>query len=772
MSENILVRRQNFFAIALLSCAVLLFEIATTRILSVVLWYHWAFLCTSMAMLGLGAPGVWLSMMRHPGRLLSHLTLLAAALVPLSVILICKLGYLFRASGVVFCMGAMLLPMLCLGAAICLLLMEARGTTIGRMYAFDLVGACLGALLVIPLLHLIPTPELVGAIGFLPLIAHILIKGRITKAAVGLALLLIGAIAWHTPFSLGYTKVYQEVAQLKPIYEKWTPTARLTVFDNIFWVGRKDVGFGWGRGTKAVLAPAEQYWIEQDGSAGTPLTRFNGQIASYKYLFDDVTTIGYQVRSPSTVAIVGAGGGRDILTALYSGAKRVDAVELNSHLVSLVSNRFKEFSGDVYHLPGVNAVVSEGRSFLTRSPQSYDMIQISLIDSWAATSAGAYALSENNLYTLQALQLYYRRLADHGMLSMSRWVLGVFWIEVPRLVLLVKETLMREGITYPNDHIAVVRGGGVGTVLVSKTPFSRAEVATLGQLCQQRGFSLLFPQTPTSGPNSLVADMLLKGPSSIREKSIRLDPPTDDKPFFFQMLSPFHLVDKKLNARYGINAAEAVYALQLLMICTAATTLVLFFLPFILQRWFKRYPGYWRGSCYFCTIGIAFMLVEIPWMQRFILYLGHPSYATTTVLGVLLFGAAIGSMTSTRLGLARVQKLGVILPLVLFCINLILTPFFNATLGLPLGLRVLGTVLVLTPVAFLMGLWFPLGMVRFGDGNKAWFWAMNGAAGVLASVISLALSMEFGFTAVAVMGAGFYILAWLLLGGREAAVVS
>jgi hypothetical protein len=756
-------RGRRYLAIALLSCAVILYEIAITRILSVVIWYHWAFLSISMAMLGLGAPGVWFSLSRRPQRWLRPLVFLAAVLVPLSIILIVTFGKYLPNYSIILCVACILFPMLCLGGGICLLLLQAPGESIGRMYGFDLVGAFVGALLVIPLMEIIPTPLLVGGIGLLPLLAFAVLGGRV-RWAIGLGLVILGALLWQRPFALQYTKLYQETRNLRPIYEKWTPTARLTFFDSIFWAADRKTGFGWGMGSRAERVPVEQYWMEQDGCAGTPITRYEGDAEKIRFLLGDVTTVGYQLRPPSRVAIVGAGGGRDILSALVAGAQDVDAVELNPHIITALATRFREFSGDVYHLPGVHAWASEGRSFLSRSAGGYDLIQISLIDSWAATAAGAFSLSENNLYTREAYRLYLRRLGPGGVVSTSRWTLGRRGHELPRLVLLQQAALRDEGVSDPNRHLVVVQGGQIGTVLASATAFTSTEIDKLVEISERRGFIVHFPVTRVSPP-SVIAETVLKGPGRWQRMGLDLSPPTDDKPFFFLVFSPLRKVGDHAAFRRIPNAG-AVFVLQVVMVAVAAVTLLLFFVPFLLSRWMKRTTGYWRGSAYFVAIGLAFMLVEIPWLQRFILYLGHPSYATTVVLSCILLGAALGSLLSTRLDLCRAQRLALLLPALLLGVNALLPWVFRSTIGASFLLRGLITAVLLLPPALLMGFFFPLGMLRFGDTHKSWFWAMNGAAGVLASVASLALSMELGFSRVVYVGLAFYVLAWLLGQGR------
>ena len=262
--------------------------------------------------------------------------------------------------------------------------------------------------------------------------------------------------------------------------------------------------------------------------------------------------------------------------------------------------------------------------------------------------------------------------------------------------------------------------------------------------------------------------MIDQGPRVYAPQGLRMQPTTDDRPFFFQVISPLRAIRPDVAASYGANA-EGVVALQKLMVVMAGVTLLLFFAPFLLGRWLRPAPGFWRGSLFFAGIGFAFMFVEVAWLQRFILYLGHPSLATTVALGSMLLGAGLGSMTSARVGVARVQRWGFFIPLIVLATNALLSPVFQLTLGFTWSLRLMLSVLLIVPTGIALGFCFPLGMQRFGERNKAWFWALNGAAGVFASVLSLALSMELGFPLVATIGAILYVGVWLLLRGSSAA---
>ncbi len=749
-------------AIALASCAVLLFEVLVTRVLSVVLWYHFVFLSVSLAMLGLGAPGVWFAIKPPGPRTVPRALLLAGLAIPIAMFAVAKLGVFFR-EVMTFWVLVVLLPVLPLGTAVCALLLSARGRAIGWMYGADLLGATLGALLVFPLLYGLPTPAVLACVGVLPVIGSMLLDRSVRTVGLVGALSIFATAVWGTPYRLRYTKFYFE--SVAPMYEKWTPTARLAVFPSAFVLRNQGAAFGWGMGSNWQPEPLDQLWLEQDGSAGTPITKWDG-IAPLPHLMFDVTSVAYQLQRPERVCIVGAGGGRDVLTAVKSGATHVDAVELNPFTIEAVSGPFGAYSGDPYHRAGVHAVASEGRAFLTRSAGNYDVLQISLIDTWAATSAGAYALSENGLYTLEAFRLYLRRLSPTGVLTVSRWAAGARQLEITRLALLARAALVAEGVGDPNRNLALLQAGDVGTLLTFKTPISNAMLASIDRVARERGFSRRWPLAPGERPSSMVQSALLAGDAPLRNLGFDLAPPTDDRPFFFQTINIRNLPDEKILA--GASANEfAVLQLRRLVGIVAVLTLTLFFLPFALRGRIARAPGFTEGSAYFAAIGLGFMLIELPLIQRFSPWLGHPSRATTVVLATMLLGAGIGATLAGRLSFARSRVVALTLPVVLVALAIALPRIVAATAGQSLDVRIAIAVFVVAPVAVGMGFAFPLGMTTFGEGNRAWFWAVNGAVSVLASASSLALSMAFGFTRVLWIGSAIYALAALLIARRS-----
>src|SRR5262249_41119033 len=365
----------------------------------------------------------------------------------------------------------------------------------------------------------------------------------------------------------------------------------------------------------------------------------------------------------------------------------------------------------------------------------------------------------NYLYTVEALRLYLRRTTPEGIVSISRWMSGDRQLEGARLAELASRALRREGIEDPARHVVVFQAWDVGTFLISRAPFDDARMAKLDAVAEERGFRRRWPVPEDTDHDTVVASVMAEGPDKYQKEGLDLSASTDDRPFFFQTVSLFGKVDPEYFATLS-NNEHSVALLRMLLWVVGALTLVLFFAPFAFGKRVRRTTDLWYGSGYFLCIGLGFMLVEVPWMQRFVLYLGHPSYASTVVLASLLLGAGIGSSVAARLGRGAVRWWGWLLPGVLLLTNAVLSALFDATLGLALFPRVLVSAAVLVPTGFLMGFPFPLGMSSYPEEHKPWLWAMNGAASVLASVFAVALSIEVGFTLATTVGIASYLAAY------------
>ncbi|HKU39889.1 MAG TPA: hypothetical protein VJR89_17135, partial [Polyangiales bacterium] len=566
-------RRSDLPGMALASCSVLFYSIAVTRLLSVVLWYHFAFLSISVAMLGLGAAGAWRALWQASERSLARAWLAAGIAIPLSVLVILRVSWL---PAIVL---ALLAPMFALGVALSTLLARASPGRIGVLYAADLLGSTLGAALVLPVLRWVPTPHALCCLGVLPLLALAVSGGWRRPAWIagcaGIALLVV----WGAPLAVQRSKLYAEQGATAPIFERWTESARITVFERPIFSPEPDVPWGWGYGDRFEPRAWQERWIDQDGSAGTPVERLRNDPRELGHLFFDVTSAGYSILHPERVCVIGAGGGRDIVTALAAGARQVDAVELNRGIYELMTGPLAEFSGSIYSRPGVRTVVSEGRSFLTQTEQRYDLLQISLVDSWAATAAGAFALSENYLYTVEAMQLYLSRLRPGGVVSISRWTDRVQPFEAARLILLAEEALRRNGASSPRDHLLLLRGSSIGTLLIGERPFDAGLRARAETVAAQYGFTRSWPP---SGPPTIVAVAMSDGGESFTRAGLDLTPPVDDRPFFFQAQRVFQTsLDVEQAAPSDVNL-QGVTLLRQLVIGLAVLALALFLAPLVL----------------------------------------------------------------------------------------------------------------------------------------------------------------------------------------------
>jgi hypothetical protein len=570
---------------------------------------------------------------------------------------------------------------------------------------------------------------------------------------------LAATAIWGAPYQLRYARFYVE--ERPPLYEKWTATARIAIFDHL-----NPQFLGWGMGARyRGRSPGDHLWLDQDGSAGTPILAYTPGQPYPAYLAYDVVSAAYPIASPSRACIIGGGGGRDILKALQGGATDVEVVELNPYTVDAVSRVFKTQSGDPYHLPGVRSFVGEGRNHFSRSQNPCDVIEISQIDTFAASAAGAYALTENSLYTVEAIRMFWSHLTDRGVLSVSRWVAGPAWPESVRLVLLEVEALRQEGVAEPRNHLIVLAAGETANVLLFREVVTPRQLALAAGLAAEKGFVILWPVPPDRIDVSELTRALALGPQGMIRRGYDVSPPTDDRPFFFQTLNI--LSGSSRAAEVGTEREQSVTLLRQLVMILSGLVVVLVVLPVAARGALPRGPHFGRSTLFFACLGFAFMFVEIPLLQRLAVYLGHPSYSTTVVLGSLLVGAGFGAWLAGRIPQARQRTTVFLVPLVVGTLSMLLLWLANATLGQPFGVRVAISVATLTVAGAMMGMPFPLGMANFDDRDRSWYWAVNGATSVLASVLALVVALIAGFGTVLGFAIAAYLIAALTLPGPD-----
>lgn len=570
--------------------------------------------------------------------------------------------------------------------------------------------------------------------------------------------------------------------EFQNLYEGWNSFSRIAVLPR-----HGEITYAWGLSPTYDGHPGEHLALDIDSLAGTPLVQFDGDINSHliEHLGHDVTALAYELRPARTTLIIGPGGGRDVLTALKYGSKEIDAVELNPLMREVVNEKFGDFTGRLYERPEITLTIDDGRHFVRNTDKQYGLIQLSLVDTWASTAAGAFALSENTLYTQEAFFDYFNHLADDGVLTVSRW-LSDPPRESLRVVSLARAALERAGVDDASRHILVAgtpplrRSHRFATVVISKQPFTDAELAKAQEFVDSRSFQVLyFPGQPVEPLFTKLVTTKDLAPI-FRDYELDISPTTDDRPFFFNTVRPrdfFRVWDPK-PGRVGVHLLAQVLVIVMALV-------MLFMLgPLYLRRRSAlanvEAKARWSTLVYFGCLGAGFMLIEVALISNLILFLGHPIYALTAVLCTLLIAAGLGSQWSGKhiagdhAALSRVitwALAGIV------ALTLVIELVFSRLIGAPFWLCILLTISTLGPVGFLMGMPFPLALRlldRVGPQWAAlipWVWGINGATSVLGSILAITLAINFGFRITLMFGLLVYGLAWVtshfIAGGTE-----
>jgi predicted membrane-bound spermidine synthase len=750
-----------FVGVALVSLATLVLELTLTRLFSATMFYHFAFLAISLALFGSGASGVFVYVARFdPARVPRLLSLFSAlfafaTVVALAVILSHPLSPaapgLRTLASLAWIYGAAALPFFFAGCVITLAI-TTWARDVSRLYLFDLAGAALGCLALVPLLGALGAIDTVLAVAAIGVLGGLLLSGQrvllpLLVAAVALVP-LNRATGW---LGLRESKGLTEQGLL---FSRWNSFSRVTV------VQPED---------------RDRQLIFIDSDAATVIYRDGSDNARYPELGDRIEGLAYHAGPRGKVLIIGPGGGVDVILARKHGAREVTAVELNPLVARDVmsSEPFLGFSGRLYQQPGVALHVDDGRSFLRRSREQYDLIVATMVDTWAATAAGAFALSENNLYTVEAFSDYLDRLAPDGILSMTRWYQSPP-DQLLRLLTLGRAVLSERGASEPARHFAVVRGPHEGmpltmaTVLLKKSPFTAGEVEATEAYARRLGLELLY--TPrTRPPNDLTRIVTAADPASFwRAFASNIEPPRDNSPFFFQTVRLEDLASRRWTFGEWRRTNLGTVVLFGLVGITALLVLAFILGPLLLVRGrlaAARRAGRVSFLLYFATLGVGFIVVEVVLLQKCVLFLGHPAYALTVVLFSLLLWSGLGSLLSGRI---RDEALPARMPWLLVAVVgaillavLLLSPLFYGLVHLKAPWRVAITVAALLPLGLALGMPMPAGiriLAARAPELVPWAWGVNGAASVLGSVGAIALAMVWGFDQALLVAAGLYLL--------------
>jgi spermine/spermidine synthase len=742
--------------VGLVAGCVLALQVLLTRLFSAALFYHFSFLSISLALLGAGAGAIavyvrpaWFE--RRPlERELGLWSVVLAVLLLVVPLVLVRFDFgtsdqvTLRFAGLLGLMSVLTTVLFAAAGTVIALAVRAYARNMSRLYAFDLGGAALGAVVVVPLMWEITVPTLIVALSPVAAIAALTFLARGGRDALGAAAAGALVVGLAATVLAAATSVYEPdpAEQGKLVSDRWTPISRV-------------VGFGAG--------PDDRFTRLYYDRGGAPVARYRrgGRIPDWRDLGLGPQSLGYIFGGRDRALIIGGGGGRDVLNALSSGVRRLDVIELNQAIVDTVDDSLGDFSGSPYSLPRVNTRAGDGRSRLAETDAKYDVIHIGYADTFSNSTGQAFALAENNLYTVEGFEEYFDHLAPNGVLDVTR-PHRMVGDEALRITMLALEALRRRGVQHPERNVVVVLGQDIlsplfGTTLARTRPWTRPELARLEALANRRGKGVAFAP---GGPYRLEWAQLAKASSPQAFcSSYRLDvcAPTDDKPFFYQM--------RRLGALgaqgpgYLYDGADPFVVLLVTFAILTFLSLALVAAPLFLTAREQRPPV--SSLAFFVAIGLGYLTFEIALIQRFVLFLGFPTYALSVVLFALLLWSGLGSLLAGRVGDARrALTAALTLSCVLIAASAFgLLPLLSALIDLPFSLRVALTVLLLAPAAIPLGMAMPLGLGRLAELHPegvAWAWGVNGVASVVASAGAITVAIVAGFPTATLVALACY----------------
>ena len=771
-------------SIGLLAGAALAYQVLLFRLLAIVQWHPFAAMIISLALLGHGAAGTALALAggrllpRFPAVYATSASLFAVA-VPICWVVAQRLPFnglelVWNPGQLGWLAGLFLLLSLPFFFAACcfgLAFMHAR-ERIAALYAADLFGAGLGAGLATGLLFLLPPGDALRAAAVGGAVAAALLPApklaRLALPALAVMSALLMPQSWITPRITEFKGLPRtlQVMGAEVAAEYSSPYGVLTIVRNDAIPFRHAPG----RSLVATSEPPPQLAVFTDGDSMTALTAYDGHRESLAYLDETTSALPYHLTDRPRVLVLGAGGGAEVLQAFYHDAREIHAVELNPAMLKLLRAPLAGL--------GVNLHAGDARGFVRADRHLYDLIQLAPLDSYGGSGAGVQAMAESYLYTVEAIADYYARLAPGGYVALTRWEK-----QPPREGLKLFATAVAALRTLgvdPRDQLALIRGWQTSTLLIKQGVLTPADVGQLRAFCEARGFDPAWftgidpdeanrhHRLPRPWLHEGAVTLLGDGAERfLADYKFHIEPATDDRPYFFHYFRWALLPELiTLRGQGGLTLLDTGYLVLVgTLVFAAPLSLLLILTPLVALGRLPHHEARVRSGIYFLCLGLAFLFVEIACMQRYALFVGHPLFASVAVLAGFLVFAGAGSFVASHIrNRARTLKwaiAGIVLLLLLQTVALPPPPgVIESTVG-----RVILTLALIAPLAFLMGFPFPIGLSRLAAEAPAsipWAWGINGCASVLSALFAALLAVHIGYSAVLLMGAGLYALAALI----------
>ncbi|HEV2274891.1 MAG TPA: hypothetical protein VGR96_12040, partial [Acidobacteriaceae bacterium] len=678
----------------LITFSLLVFQILQTRILSVIAWYYMAFFAISVAMLGMTVGAVWVYLWRERFEAvplpvtLSKFALLTAIAMPASVaVQFCLITTTVSSITTLISWGLLLsvmaVPYVFSGVVVSLALTRSPFPA-GQVYGVDLLGAALGCIAVIGLLNLMSGPTVVivaGVIGALSSAAFVASADVETRqrlraeswwrrpVPIAALLLAFALINSFSPADLRPILVKDNLERSRSnIYERWNSYSRIRASRPVIEPPQM-----WGPSPKlpaSVLVPVSDMTI--DGAAGTSMFHYDGTPDSIAFLRYDLVNLAYRLPGIHKSAVIGVGGGRDILSAHLFGVSDITGVELNPIFINLhTRDPFYKSYSNLTAVPNLHLHVDDARSWFAATRERFDLVQMSMIDTWASTGAGGFSLSENGLYTLEGWRAFLKTLNPNGIFTVSRWFSPGEVNETGRMIGLASAALLDSGVQDVRQHLYVANADHIATLVLSKTPFTAEQLRVLNATVQEGGFTILL--SPDQPPQSALLRQVLQSHDltslnrALGSSYLDLTVPTDARPFFFNQLRIYSIPSLAIVGRRWLTGglhngviqgnliASCVLAMILFLSIVAVIATILVPLRGAVRE--SPRPLILAGSLYFSLIGAGFMLAEIALLEYFGVYLGHPIYSLGVCLFSLILASGLGSLASERLRLLNRGRL-------------------------------------------------------------------------------------------------------------------
>jgi len=782
-----------YLGILILSAATLLFEITLTRVFSVAQWYHFAFMVVSLALLGFGASGSFLSLFpRVVTKKINHILAIGAVLFSLGC-----LGSYFIVNSIPFDSYriawdsrqllyiiiyylALAIPFFFTGLTLGVALARMP-TRAGKLYGFNMLGSGLGCLLVLVIPSLFGGGGTVVLAALLGMIAFFIfsvsgsryLSGLAFIGGMGLIILLVGFPSLLEVKMSPYKSLSQTLLnkQAQILSTEWNAFSRVDIVES------RAIHVAPGLSFKYEQDLPLQLGLTVDGSDLSPISQVEaGQAVFTEYL---PSALVYRLLPEPRALVIEPQGGLEVLTALYHQSSSLVAVISNPLVIEAIKDPGGQ--GRLLDEPRVKVAAEGVRSYLRHSDERFDVVQLPLRDSFRVVGAGAYSLAEDYRYTEEAFKEYYRHLAPGGILSVSRWI-QTPPNEEARLISLATAALEELDIVDPGRHMAAIRSFQTFTLLVKESPFLQQDITAVKNFCDRLGFDVVFfpgiAQTDLNRYNVLPREVYNEAFTSILSPSEResylaeysydISPPSDDRPFFFHFFkwSQVPNIWRTLGKTWQPFGGAGYLIVTALLLAAVLASALLILLPLYLRRRGQGgqsrtiAPGVrWQLFVYFLVLGLGFLFIEIPLMQKFILFLDQPTYAFAVVLFTIFVFSGLGSLLSARLNRVLPQVI-LALCVLAFLYPVFLPHLFEALLGQSLFIRLLVTMVTLAPLSFLMGVPFPSGiriLAKLSPDSVPWAWGINGCASVVGSVLSLMIALAVGFSWVLVAAGIIYL---------------